>query len=169
MEEIWKELPDFEGNYYVSNLGQIKSTPRKGSAGGIMKGTKDKKGYVVVTLRLNGQQYTKKLHRLIAEVFVPNPEGLPEVNHKDEDKSNNRVDNLEWCTTEYNHEYGTRTERARIRCGKPIRCKETGEEYNGAKWAATVLDLDPSGITKALKNPNRTCGGCHWEYIEKAE
>lgn len=166
MEEIWKEVPGFEGLYQVSNYGQIRSTPRRGTAGGIMKGHIDKKGYINITLRKDGTQYTQKLHRLIAITFIPNPNNYPEVNHKDENKQNNRVDNLEWCTTSYNHEYGTRTVRASTRCGKPIRCVETGIEYQGAKWASKEMGIDSSGITKALKNPNRTCGGYHWQYVE---
>lgn len=166
MEEIWKEVPGFEGLYQVSNYGQIRSTPRRGTTGGIMKGHIDKKGYINITLRKDGAQYTQKLHRLIAITFIPNPNNYPEVNHKDENKQNNRVDNLEWCTTSYNHEYGTRTVRASTRCGKPIRCVETGIEYQGAKWASKELSIDSSGITKALKNLNRTCGGYHWQYVE---
>lgn len=169
MEEFWKDVEGFEGLYQVSNLGQIRSLPRKGSRGGIMVGSKHPKGYRYITFRKDGKQYTLKVHRLVAEAFIPNPDNLPEVNHKNEDKTDNSVENLEWCSTQYNHEYGSRTEKARVSCGKPIRCIETGKEYNGAKWAATELGLDPSGITKCLKNPNRTCGGCHWEYIEKAE
>lgn len=166
MEEIWKDVPGFEGLYWVSNYGQIKSVPRRGTTGGIMKGHADRKGYINVTLRKDGMQYTQKLHRLIAITFIPNPHNYPEVNHRDENKQNNRVDNLEWCTTSYNHEYGTRTLRASTRCGKPIRCIETGIEYQGAKWASRELGIDASGITKALKNPNKTCGGYHWQYIE---
>ena len=166
MEEIWKEIPGFEGLYQVSNYGEIRSTPRRGTAGGVMKGHVDQKGYINITLRKDGMQYTQKLHRLIAITFIPNPHNYPEINHKDENKQNNRVDNLEWCTTSYNHEYGTRTLRASIRCGKPIRCIETGVEYPGARWAARELNIDSSSITKALKNPNRTCGGYHWQYIE---
>ena len=162
MEEIWKEVPGYEGYYWVSNFGNVKSVPRQGSRGGIMAGRIDKKGYKDFTFRKDGEQTTMKCHRLVAMAFLPNPNNLPEVNHKDENKLNNRVDNLEWCTTAYNHEYGTRT----LRCGKPIRCVETGVEYAGAKWAANELALDASTITKALKNPNRTCGGYHWEYIE---
>lgn len=166
MEEIWKDLPGFEGLYQVSNLGRIYSVPRYKAKGGIMSGHADKKGYINITLRRNGEQFTQKLHRLVAITFIPNPENLPEVNHKDENKQNNCVDNLEWCTTAYNHEYGTRTLRASTRCGKPIRCIETGVEYPGARWAARELNIDASSITKALKNPNRTCGGYHWQYVE---
>ena len=166
MEEIWKDVPGFEGLYQVSNYGQIKSTPRRGTAGGIMKGHADRKGYINITLRKDGMQYTQKLHRLVAITFIPNPHNYPEVNHRDENKQNNRIDNLEWCSTSYNHDYGTRTLRASARCGKPIRCIETGIEYQGARWASRELGIDASSITKALKNPNKTCGGYHWQYIE---
>ena len=162
MEEIWKDVPGFEGIYEVSTLGQIKSKPRKGTAGGILRGHTDKKGYVNVTLRKDSAQSTHKLHRLVALTFLPNPQELPEVNHKDENKQNNYVDNLEWCTTAYNHEYGTRT----LRCGKPVVCVETGKEYPGARWAANELGLDPSTITKCCRKPTYTCGGYHWKYKE---
>lgn len=164
MEE-WVDLPGYEGLYQVSKTGYIKSLPRKGTQGGIMRGHLDKKGYVIITLRKDGVQSSKRLHRLIAETFIPNPDNLPEVNHRNENKVDNRVENLEWCTSAYNHEYGSRTSRAAQSCGKAIVCVETGVKYQGAKWAATELNLDPSAITKALKNPNRTCGGCHWKYL----
>ncbi len=165
--EIWKDVVGFEGIYWVSNLGQIKSVQRKGSKGGVMQGHADKKGYINVTLRKDGHQYTKKLHRLVAEAFLPNPDNYLEVNHKNEDKSDNRADNLEWCDSTYNQHYGSRTERANLSCGKPIICIETGKIFNGAAWAAREMSLDPSSITKAVKNPNRTCGGYHWKYVEK--
>lgn len=163
MEEIWQDLPGYEGLYRISNYGQIESLPRQGSKGGLMKGTVHKKGYLNVTLRKNGKQTTAKVHRLVAETFLPNPEQLPEVNHKDENKLNNRVDNLEWCTTQYNHDYGTRT----IKTGKAIRCVETGEIYPGSAWAARALNVDQSTITKSCRNPNRTCGGYHWQYVDE--
>lgn len=159
--EIWQDLEGYEGIYEVSSFGQIRSYPRQGTKGGIMVGHADKKGYINITLRKDGIQQTQKLHRLIAKTFIPNPNNLPEVNHKDENKLNNRIDNLEWCTTAYNHEYGTRT----LRCGKPVICVETNITYAGARWAGTELGLDPSSITKCAKNPNKTCGGYHWKYV----
>ena len=161
--EVWKDLVGFEGLYEVSNLGQIRSMPRRGTRGGIMSGHADAKGYINITLRKDGQQFTQKLHRLIAITFIPNPDNLPDINHKDEDKRNNRVDNLEWCSAKYNNGYGTRT----LRCGKPVVCVETGKRYDGAKWAANELNLDPSSITKCVKNPQSTCGGYHWRYAEE--
>lgn len=93
------------GLYQVSNLGRIRS---------IKNGTKIKKqyerpnGYMQVCLYQNGKITTYKTHRLVAEAFIPNINNLPEVNHKDENKINNCVDNLEWCTSSYNKNYGTR-------------------------------------------------------------
>ena len=79
-----------------------------------MKLQTTKKGYIYVKLCLNGEQKIYHVHRLVAETFIPNVENLPEVNHKDEDKSNNNVNNLEWCSHEYNIHYGTGMERMKI-------------------------------------------------------
>lgn len=160
--EEWREMAGYEGLYWVSNLGRVCAIPRKGTQGGLMKGYVDRKGYIILTLRKDGTQLSRRLHRMVAETFIPNPDNLPEVNHKDENKLNNNVENLEWCTTLYNHEYGTRT----LRCGRPIRCVETGKEYPGAKWAAKELNLDPSTITRCCRKANHTHGGYHWEYVE---
>jgi len=102
-QEVWKDIKNYEGIYQVSNLGRVYncrynrflSTP-----------TNRKKKYVDVVLNKNGIAKSYKVHRLVAEAFIPNPNNLPFVNHKDENPSNNCVDNLEWCTNEYNLNYG---------------------------------------------------------------
>ena len=106
-EEIWKDIPGYEGLYQVSNFGRVKSL-RKAI---IMSIRINKKGYSTIGLSKNGVFNRKSIHRLVAEAFLPNPDNLPQVNHKDEDKSNNRVDNLEWCSQLYNNIYGSRMER----------------------------------------------------------
>ena len=120
MEE-WKNVIGYEGLYEVSNTGQVRSLDRyvKYSNGRIclhkgkvLSPAKDKYGYLAVVLSCNGKQKTIKIHRLVAQAFIENPDNLPEVNHLDEDKTNNNVDNLEWCTTKYNSNYGHRTENA---------------------------------------------------------
>lgn len=93
-------------NYQVSNLGRIKRND-----GYILKPTKRKDGYMCVTLRRNEKKKTMLVHRLVISAFIPNPNNLPQVNHKDEDKTNNRLDNLEWCTNKYNANYGTKVQR----------------------------------------------------------
>lgn len=112
MEEIWKDIEGYEGLYQVSDLGNVRSL--KFSGGNKVKLLKQNtnRGYKQVTLRKNGKMKTCKVHRLVAMAFISNPNNYKEVNHKDENPSNNDVSNLEWCTSEYNKNYGTRNERA---------------------------------------------------------
>lgn len=100
---IFKPIKGYEGLYYITEDGKIYSSIQNKW----LKIWTDNQGYLVVTL----QGEKKKVHRLVAETFIPNPDNLPVVNHKDEDKSNPSVDNLEWCTYEYNRNYGTCIER----------------------------------------------------------
>ena len=121
MEEVWKDIEGYESKYQASNLGRVKSLERyyKTGRGGIqllperiLKQSVKKTGYVCVTLCKNGIHTTYLLHRIIAKLFVPNPNNYPEINHKDENQQNNCADNLEWCNHSYNINYGTRTEKA---------------------------------------------------------
>ena len=100
--EVWKPVLDFDG-YEVSSYGRIWSNKKHI----IMSPGKQKSGYYIVCFQKGGKSYTKSVHRLVAEAFIPNPNNLPQVNHKDENKGNNTVENLEWCTSEYNINYGT--------------------------------------------------------------
>lgn len=109
MNEIWKDVKGYDELYKVSNLGRV----RNGRTGRIRKLTFDEDGYLQVTLYGKKINVTRKVHRLVAEAFIPNPDNLPCINHKDEDKTNNRVENLEWCTVKYNNTYGDRIEKYR--------------------------------------------------------
>ena len=123
MTEQWKTIEGYEGLYEISNTGQVKSLPsivwydnsqghrKRTKQGGILTPKLEKSGYYRIGLRKNGAKKFFAIHRLVATAFVPNPDNLPEVNHKDENKLNNRADNLEWCTTQYNSSYGTRWQR----------------------------------------------------------
>ena len=112
MAEVWKDVKGFEGLYQVSNLGRVRSLDRMKNnrlfRGRVLRQPKDNDGYCLVTLCDGKRSKTGKVHRLVAFAFIPNPDNLPEINHIDENKENNRADNLEWCSTKYNLTYGSR-------------------------------------------------------------
>lgn len=115
--EIWRDIKDYEGYYQVSNLGNVKSINRKIVLKNnktmlikerILKQSIGNNNYLIVSLFKNGNGHSFTVHRLVAEAFIPNPDNLPEVNHKNENKTDNCVDNLEWCTSKYNCNYGNK-------------------------------------------------------------
>lgn len=119
MLELWKDIKEYKGYYQVSNQGRVKSLTRtirfKNGNIEVRHGkilpTFDNHGYLYVRLSKGGKQSLKRVHRLVAMAFIPNPTHLPEVNHIDENKMNNRVDNLEWCNRTGNCNFGTRNKR----------------------------------------------------------
>ncbi len=127
MNEIWKDIQGYEGIYQISNLGRVKSLPRVieydkpnwskiqhmkiSIPEKILKTKKRKDGYLEICLTCFGKQKYFCIHRLVAQAFLSNPDNLPQVNHKDENKINNQVDNLEWCSANYNCNYGNRNKR----------------------------------------------------------
>ena len=116
IKEEWRPVFGYEGLYEVSNTGQVKSLDKYDSLGVFWEGkllSKLKvKGYFMVKLRKDGIQKMCSVHRLVAQAFIENPLCLPQINHKDEDKTNNIVDNLEWCDAKYNINYGTARKRS---------------------------------------------------------
>lgn len=102
---VWKSIAGFEGLYEVSNFGSVRNGKGEIKKQGIKRTTWT--CYKTVKLWKDGKYHTKYIHRLIAEAFIPNPDNLPFINHKDEDGTNNSIENLEWCTREYNANYGT--------------------------------------------------------------
>ena len=119
MQEEWKDIIveengvmyDYTNLYKISNTGKIKSYC-KNKNGTLLKIQTQKNGYQIINLYKNNEMKRFYIHRLVAKIFIPNPENLPEVNHKDEDKTNNSIDNLEWCDRKYNMNYGARGEKA---------------------------------------------------------
>ena len=118
LNEIWKPIKGYEGLYEVSNFGRIKSI-RFGKEK-IMKLQLKKNNYLDISLTKDGKTKRFLIHRLVAEAFIPNPDNLPEVNHKDECKTNNNVNNLEWCDRVYNINYGTCIERRSKKRGRSV-------------------------------------------------
>ena len=125
MEE-WKEIPGYEGLYEVSNKGNVRNVRRNK----LLRLQKTNNGYIRVVLSKNRIKTGFQVHRLVALTFLPNPLNLPQVNHLDENKKNNNIDNLEWCTAKYNINYGTariRTRDTKIKNGYWTGL--SGEEY----------------------------------------
>lgn len=105
MEEFWEDIKGYEGLYKISNLGNIKSFKRY-KEGKLLNPKSDKDGYKEIGIRdINGDRKFKRIHRLVAETFLPNPENYDYINHKDNNPSNNNINNLEWCSLEYNNKY----------------------------------------------------------------
>ena len=130
MEEIWKDIPGYEGLYQVSNFGNIKSLNWKNM--GKAKNMYLKPhchGYLQIELFNNGVKKTYMVHRLVAQSFIDNPGGYPFVNHKDENKTNNCAWNLEWCTAKYNSNYGTLPQRISERCKNDPRISKAVFQY----------------------------------------
>ena len=134
MNETWKDVMGYEGLYQVSDLGRVRSL--KFGKVRILKPGFNSSKYLLVALYLNGKTRNISVHRLVAEAFIPNPLNLPQVNHKDEDKTNNAADNLEWCTAEYNTNYGT--------CQARRSAKLKGKFVNGP-CSKAVLQYDKVG------------------------
>ena len=158
--EIWKDIEGYEGLYQVSSWGRVKNS----RTGRVLKAGKHKDGYLQVLLCKNGKRTTYRVHRLVAQAFIPNPQNKPQVNHIDEDKENNRVENLEWVTNTENINHGTHNARMSKMKSIPIICIETGIEYYGARECARQMGLHQQGITAVLTGKRKTTGGYTFKY-----
>ena len=162
MIEEMKDIVGYEGEYAITRDGKVWSYKRNK----FLKCSDNGKGYYQINLYKNGKGKNYLIHRLVAEAYIPNPEGLPQVNHRDENPQNNCASNLEWCDAKYNANYGTRTERAAKKQSIPVYCEELDKTFNGARQAARELGLDNSSIIKCCKGRCKTTGGYHWKYAE---
>ena len=159
--EIYKDIEGYEGLYQVSNLGNVKSLGNdKKRKEKILKPNKNNRGYLYVGLYKDGK-VKHYIHRLVAQAFLQNPNNLPEINHKDEDKTNNHVTNLEWCDRKYNINYGTLKEKL----SKPVICIETGKIYPSTMEVQRQLGYFQTYIASVCNGKRKTAYKFHWCYV----
>ena len=175
MTEIWLPIEGYENLYEVSNLGRVRRlesfvTNTNGVTqkfpGKILKPAANKTGYLTVNLSKNGIVRTCSIHRLVSQAFLPNPNNLPQVNHRDENKQNNSVENLEWCTQKENVNYGTGIKRSSEKRSKQVLCVELNQIFPSLNEAARQLRLSVGNISNVLAGRSKTTGGYHWEFAE---
>lgn len=175
MTEVWKDVVNYEGYYQVSNLGNVRSVDRivrnKLFVGKIMKQDINKQGYHRVSLFKCGTKRNFFVHVLVLNAFEKNIHNLPQINHKDENSHNNKLDNLEYCTASYNVNYGTAKWRAlakRIKIlSKSIYCYENNKIYDNAHHASDELKINRRHICDVCNNKRKTCGGYHFKYVDE--
>lgn len=184
IEEIWKDITGFEGLYQVSNFGRIKSLDRKIKykdgrtrvfLSKILKTGNNGHGYLIVNLSKNGKTKMFYVHRLVAETFIPNPNNLPQVNHKDENTYNNYLNNLEFCTSNYNANYGRRNEKftqTKIeKYGKRVEQYDLNgvfiKLFKSISLASKEMKCCPEAISNCCKGKSKTSCGYIWRYADE--
>ena len=175
MKEEWRDIKGYKGLYQVSNTGKVKSLNyRKTGKEGILKAYDNGHGYLFVVLSKEGNREQPLVHVLVATAFLDNADNLPEVNHKDENKQNNHMENLEWCSHSYNNTYNDKAKKVGKKLSKPVYSidKESGliTYWESAKEAGKVLGIDQGNITRCCKGKRyKSVGGYYWHYAESEE
>ena len=182
MEELWKPINGYEGLYEISNTGIVRSIGRKYRWSDNIyelkkplypKLRKNKTGHLCVALCKDSKTKNFLVHRLVAFAFIPNPNNLPIINHKDENPSNNNVDNLEWCTRKYNCNYGnarrnnSETHINNINLSAPVLCLKDGyviAEYPSMQEAQRCTGAFQSNIMQCCQGKRHTAAGYSWQY-----
>lgn len=175
MVEIWKDVKGYEGLYQVSNMGNVRSLHKSGAHMKNIATQKMPNGYLTVHLSKNGKASRIGIHRLVALAFLEKIEGCTQVNHINENKEDNRADNLEWCSQKYNNSYGTRIDRVsqtqlknKKRAipilqlsldGKPIKVWD-----GGGKDIQRQTGYNQAYIWRCCNNINKTAYGFLWKY-----
>ena len=152
-----KDIKNYEGLYGITSCGKVWSYKSKK----FLKQGVNKIGYLYVNLCKNGKRKSYVIHRLVAMAYLPNPENLPEINHKDENKTNNCLQNLEWCNRKYNINYGTRNEKLK----KPILQFDLNGNFIREWPSATDVGKEvKNNICHCLKGDYKTSCGYIWKY-----
>ena len=193
MVEEWRDVVSFEGAYQVSNLGRVRSLDREipyvnnGTPtvlhykGKVLKPKPDQDGYLRVSLKFGKKVKLAGIHRLVAQAFLPNPDNLPCVNHKDYHRDNNCVDNLEWCTVDYNNHYSENENRRPhdmyVRAGKatakytahPVKCIQTGRVFSSMIEAERQLGLVSGAVCYSIQLNKPTKEGYTFEKLNNPD
>lgn len=158
--EQWKDIKGYEGYYQISSYGKVKNIV----TGNILKPSKSKTGYLHITLC-----YTNRkdflIHRLVALAFLQNPNNFPEVNHKDEDKSNNCADNLEWCTAKYNVNYGKGSKARNTKVIQYDLKNNMIKIWESMKEVEEELGIKYQCISRCCSGLRKSTGGFLWAYL----
>lgn len=162
------DIPNYEGLYAITSCGRVWSYRKKG----FLKSSQSSNGYWHVVLSKNNVQETFNLHRLVAENYIPNPEEKDTVNHLDEDKAHNYIQNLVWATMYENNKYGTREARANkeiiAQCGRAIICLETKAIYSSSGEAKRALQVkNASNIRACADGKQKSAYGFHWKWYDE--
>lgn len=179
MQEIWKDILGYEKLYQISNFGNVKSLDKKDSLGRRVKGKQmmpifRKDGYLDITLHKDGKCKHFLIHRLVAQMFIKNSNNYKEINHKDEDKTNNNINNLEWCSRSYNINYGVANKKRRKtllnKRGKTVfkydKDNNLLQSYPSLQQATRETKINQSHISQCCNNKRKTAGGFVWRYAE---
>lgn len=151
-----RDIKGYEGLYAVTSCGKVWSYKSKK----FLKPYSNGHGYLIVRLCKNGEQRQFQVHRLVAEAYLQNSNNLPQVNHKDEVKTHNWINNLEWCDTKYNIVYSQ---------AKKIKCVETNQIFESQNAAARELGISQGAISEVCRGKRKLAGGLHWEYVKEGE
>lgn len=146
---MWKKIKDFE-QYEINESGQVRRNSK------ILK-PEMRNGYYSIALSKNGKRTHKRIHRLLAEAFIPNPDNLPMVNHKDQDRLNNNLDNLEWCDNTYNSQYPN---------DLSIYCFDLNKIFRSSSEASVHTGVCRTSIIKACRGQLQQAGGMLWCYLK---
>ena len=162
MVNTWKVINEFP-KYSISDDGRV----RNNSTNKLLTPHTDSNGYLSVNLYRNGKHFIKRVHRLVAEAFIPNPLNLHDINHKDGNKLNNHKLNLEYCTRSYNmlHSYRTLGKKPRSTDRNAVLCVETSMFYPTVEAAAKAVGRSSMAIRKCLYGRTKTAAGCHWRDV----
>jgi len=167
MKEEWKDIPGYEGIYRISNFGRVKSLNYNKTGKEKLLTPKKSFVYDVVCLCFKGKHKYEFIHRLVAKTFIPNIQKKPQVNHKNGDKRDNNVENLEWVTPSENVKHSVRElkHNPRTWSSTPVRCVETGEVFETQSEAAKAYHTSQGAIGNSARRKSGRAGGMHWELL----